>query len=152
ERFRQCVAIELWIVAGPGNREHVDQAGHAVRLQQFDQFVDRPRGMAHGQNHMLHGPIFAASRMEVRSHAMLEITWLGHGTFHVRLDTGEVLLMDPWTEGNLAYPAEHKIEQVIPMHFGTFPPLVGRPEQLAELIQDLPTKVLELEPGKPVRW
>ena len=43
---------------------------------------------------------------------MLEITWLGHGTFQLRLDTGEVLLMDPWTEGNPAYPAEHKIERV----------------------------------------
>src|SRR5437660_2575259 len=43
---------------------------------------------------------------------MLEITWLGHGTFQLRLDTGEVLLMDPWTEGNPSYPAEHKIERV----------------------------------------
>lgn len=232
---------------------------------------------------------------------MLEITWLGHGTFQLRLNTGEVFLMDPWTEGNPAYPAEYKIErldamlishghfdhihdavplakkfgpqvvaiyetvhwleskgvenvlpmnkggsqkvgpitvtmthavhscgilddgkiiyggeaagyvlhledgrrayfagdtnvfsdmqlieqiyhpelvflpigdlytmgpreaamacsllkpkQVIPMHFGTFPPLVGRPEQLADLIRDLTqTKVLALEPGKPVNW
>src|SRR5437867_3651249 len=46
-----------------------------------------------------------------------------------------------------------KPKQVIPMHFGTFPPLVGRPEQLADLIQDLTqTKVLALEPGKPVSW
>ena len=45
-----------------------------------------------------------------------------------------------------------KPKQVIPMHFGTFPPLTGRPEQLAELIKDLPTKVLALEPGKPVKW
>jgi len=43
---------------------------------------------------------------------MLEITWLGHGTFQLRLDTGEVLLMDPWTEGNPVYPTEHKIERV----------------------------------------
>src|SRR5882672_7076296 len=43
---------------------------------------------------------------------MVEITWLGHGTFQLRLSTGEVLLMDPWTEGNPAYPAEHKIERV----------------------------------------
>src|SRR6266849_7862971 len=43
-----------------------------------------------------------------------------------------------------------KAKKVIPMHFGTFPPLVGRPEQLADLIQDLTqTKVLALEPGKP---
>ena len=36
---------------------------------------------------------------------MLEITWLGHGTFQLRLSTSEVFLMDPWTEGNPAYPA-----------------------------------------------
>lgn len=28
---------------------------------------------------------------------MLEITWLGHSTFQLRLDTGEVFLMNPWT-------------------------------------------------------
>jgi L-ascorbate metabolism protein UlaG (beta-lactamase superfamily) len=44
-------------------------------------------------------------------------------------------------------------KQVIPMHFGTFPPLTGRPEQLAELIGDLPgTKVWPLTPGTPVNW
>ena len=43
---------------------------------------------------------------------MVEITWLGHGTFQLRLSTGDVFLMDPWTEGNPAYPAEHKIERV----------------------------------------
>jgi L-ascorbate metabolism protein UlaG (beta-lactamase superfamily) len=233
--------------------------------------------------------------------AALEITWLGHGTFQLRLSTGEVLLLDPWTEGNPAYPAGFEIErintmlishghfdhihdavplakkfapsvvaifetchwleskgvqntlpmnkggsqtvgpvtvtmthavhscgifddgkiiyggeaagyvielpdkrriyfagdtnvftdmqliaqlyqpelaflpigdlytmspreaalacrllkpkQVIPMHFGTFPPLTGRPEQLADLIRDRPeTRVMPLEPGKPVSW
>jgi L-ascorbate metabolism protein UlaG (beta-lactamase superfamily) len=43
---------------------------------------------------------------------MLEITWLGHGTFQLRLSTGEVLLMDPWIEGNPAYPASHVIDRV----------------------------------------
>src|SRR5258708_24119347 len=43
---------------------------------------------------------------------MLEITWLGNGTFQLRRDRGEVLLMAPWTEGNPAYPTEHKIERV----------------------------------------
>jgi len=44
-------------------------------------------------------------------------------------------------------------QRVIPMHFGTFPPLTGRPEQLAELIRDLPaTQVWPLEPGRPVTW
>jgi L-ascorbate metabolism protein UlaG (beta-lactamase superfamily) len=46
-----------------------------------------------------------------------------------------------------------KPRKVIPMHFGTFPPLTGRPEQLAELIRDLPgTAVLALEAGRPVTW
>lgn len=44
-------------------------------------------------------------------------------------------------------------KKVIPMHWGTFPPLVGRPEQLAAEIQDLPgTSVWALEPGVPVSW
>ncbi len=45
------------------------------------------------------------------------------------------------------------VKKVIPMHWGTFPPLTGRPEQLAELIRDLPgTTVWPLEPGVPVTW
>ncbi len=42
----------------------------------------------------------------------MEITWLGHGTFQFKLPSGEVVLMDPWTEGNPAYPAGYKIERV----------------------------------------
>ena len=39
---------------------------------------------------------------------------------------------------------------MIPLHFGTFPPLTGRPEQLADLLRDLPgTEVWTLEPGVP---
>jgi L-ascorbate metabolism protein UlaG (beta-lactamase superfamily) len=38
------------------------------------------------------------------------------------------------------------------MHFGTFPPLTGRPEKLQELVEDLETDVWALEPGKPVEW
>jgi L-ascorbate metabolism protein UlaG (beta-lactamase superfamily) len=45
-----------------------------------------------------------------------------------------------------------KTKRVIPMHFGTFPPLTGRPEQLAELIQGSGTEVWPLEPGKTVEW
>jgi L-ascorbate metabolism protein UlaG (beta-lactamase superfamily) len=44
-------------------------------------------------------------------------------------------------------------ELVIPMHFGTFPPLTGRPEQLSDLLVNVPgTKVWALEPGKRVEW
>ena len=46
-----------------------------------------------------------------------------------------------------------KPKKVIPMHFGTFPPLTGRPDDLAGLIRDLPeTQVWPLTPGKPVSW
>ncbi|HXS98831.1 MAG TPA: metal-dependent hydrolase [Candidatus Limnocylindrales bacterium] len=39
--------------------------------------------------------------------------------------------------------------KVIPMHFGTFPPLTGTPEQLRKLTDK---HVWELEPGKTVEW
>ena len=42
----------------------------------------------------------------------MEITWLGHGTFLFRLSSGQVILMDPWTEGNPAYPKKYKIDRV----------------------------------------
>jgi L-ascorbate metabolism protein UlaG (beta-lactamase superfamily) len=46
-----------------------------------------------------------------------------------------------------------KARTVVPMHFGTFPPMTGTPEQLADLIQDLAgTRVWKLEPGTPVEW
>jgi L-ascorbate metabolism protein UlaG (beta-lactamase superfamily) len=46
-----------------------------------------------------------------------------------------------------------KPKKVVPMHFGTFPALTGRPEQLAELIGDLPgTAVWPLEAGKVAEW
>jgi L-ascorbate metabolism protein UlaG (beta-lactamase superfamily) len=43
---------------------------------------------------------------------MVEITWLGHGTYQFRLTTGEVILVDPWIEGNPAYPQGHSIDRV----------------------------------------
>lgn len=43
---------------------------------------------------------------------MIEITWLGHGTFEFRLDSGEVLVLDPWIEGNPAYPKGHTFARI----------------------------------------
>jgi len=43
---------------------------------------------------------------------MVEITWLGHGTYQMRLATGEVILVDPWIEGNPAYPKKHVMDRV----------------------------------------
>jgi len=45
-----------------------------------------------------------------------------------------------------------RVRKVVPMHFGTFPPLTGRPGDLRELVEDLETDVCELEPGKSVEW
>jgi L-ascorbate metabolism protein UlaG (beta-lactamase superfamily) len=43
---------------------------------------------------------------------MIEITWLGHATVQLRLESGEVLLLDPWTDGNPAFPKGFAIEKV----------------------------------------
>ncbi len=43
---------------------------------------------------------------------MTHITWLGHATFELRFDSGEVLVMDPWIEGNPAYPKGYSIQKV----------------------------------------
>ena len=43
---------------------------------------------------------------------MLEITWLGHGTFQFKLETGEVIVLDPWVEGNPAFPKGHSFSRV----------------------------------------
>jgi L-ascorbate metabolism protein UlaG (beta-lactamase superfamily) len=43
---------------------------------------------------------------------MTQITWLGHATFEFGFDSGEVLVMDPWIEGNPAYPKGYEIKRV----------------------------------------
>ncbi|HYZ86121.1 MAG TPA: metal-dependent hydrolase [Bryobacteraceae bacterium] len=43
---------------------------------------------------------------------MIELTWLGHATFQLRLETGEVMVLDPWTDGNPSYPKTHKFDRV----------------------------------------
>ena len=43
---------------------------------------------------------------------MLEITWLGHATFQFRLESGEVIVMDPWVDGNPMYPKDHQFDRI----------------------------------------
>lgn len=43
---------------------------------------------------------------------MVEITWLGHGTFQFRLDSGEVILVDPWVADNPAFPKGFEFERL----------------------------------------
>ena len=46
-----------------------------------------------------------------------------------------------------------KPKKMIPMHFGTFPALTGRPEEVSKLLKDFPqTKVWPLEIGTAVKW
>jgi|SRR5579883_2705548 len=45
-----------------------------------------------------------------------------------------------------------KAKRVIPMHFGTFPPLTGRPAQLSESLAAPGVTIWELQPGKTVEW
>ncbi|HUQ94217.1 MAG TPA: metal-dependent hydrolase, partial [Bryobacteraceae bacterium] len=42
---------------------------------------------------------------------MLEITWLGHGSFHLKLESGETLLVDPWLD-NPKFPSHFPIDRV----------------------------------------
>ena len=40
------------------------------------------------------------------------------------------------------------VRHVVPMHFGTFPPLIGRPEHVRELTKDIPSlEIHALQPG-----
>jgi L-ascorbate metabolism protein UlaG (beta-lactamase superfamily) len=43
---------------------------------------------------------------------MINITWLGHGTFQLQLESGEVIVLDPWTDGNPSYPAAHRFDRL----------------------------------------
>lgn len=38
----------------------------------------------------------------------VQITWLGHGTFLFRSNTGKRILLDPWVQNNPAVPEDHK--------------------------------------------
>jgi L-ascorbate metabolism protein UlaG (beta-lactamase superfamily) len=67
------------------------------------------------------------------------------------LPIGDLFTMSP-KEAALAC-CMLKPKGVIPMHFGTFPALTGRPDKLAELIRDQKgTEVWPLEPGQTVEW
>jgi L-ascorbate metabolism protein UlaG (beta-lactamase superfamily) len=43
---------------------------------------------------------------------MTRITWLGHAVVEFQFESGEVLLTDPWIEGNPAYPKNYRIKRV----------------------------------------
>ena len=66
------------------------------------------------------------------------------------LPIGDLFTMSP-REAALACKLI-KARKIIPMHFGTFPALTGRPDQLSEIVGNFETEVWALEPGKTVEW
>ena len=62
------------------------------------------------------------------------------------LPIGDLYTMNP---KEAAYACRlMQAKKVVPLHFGTFPPLIGRPEELAELTRDIGMQVITLKPGE----
>ncbi len=76
---------------------------------------------------------------------MIEITWLGHGTYQFRLQTGEVILVDPWIDGNPSYPAGYEVDRcdVLLLTHGHFDHIAGV-ESLAARFQPQVVAIYEL--------
>lgn len=43
---------------------------------------------------------------------MVKITWLGHTTFSLEMPTGEVVVLDPWIDGNPKFPAGYTFQRI----------------------------------------
>jgi hypothetical protein len=66
----------------------------------------------------------------------------------VMLPIGDLFTMSP-REASYACNLLHP-KAVIPMHFGTFPPLTGRPQELLKVAQELGFELIEMVPGQSV--
>lgn len=66
------------------------------------------------------------------------------------LPIGDLFTMGPDEAAHAVKLLQPK--RVIPMHWGTFPPLTGRPDALAEKIAGSGTSLWTLEPGVAVEW
>jgi L-ascorbate metabolism protein UlaG (beta-lactamase superfamily) len=66
------------------------------------------------------------------------------------LPIGDHFTMDPHQAAHAARMLG--VKKVIPMHYGTFPALTGRPEQLAEKIRKDSIEVWTLKAGESVEW
>ena len=61
---------------------------------------------------------------------MVKITWLGHATFEIQFETGEVLVLDPWITGNPSYPAGYEIKRADAIAVSH-----GHSDHVADLVQ-----------------
>ncbi|MCX6552375.1 MAG: metal-dependent hydrolase [Acidobacteria bacterium] len=64
------------------------------------------------------------------------------------LPIGGFFTMDPIAAAKAAEMLG--VKSVIPMHYGTFPILLGRPEELRELVAPLGIEVIDIQPGQTV--
>jgi L-ascorbate metabolism protein UlaG (beta-lactamase superfamily) len=64
---------------------------------------------------------------------------------YAMLPIGDLFTMSPVEAAYACHLLHPKV--VIPMHFGTFPALTGKPEQLEKMSRDLGIEVWEMEPG-----
>jgi L-ascorbate metabolism protein UlaG (beta-lactamase superfamily) len=64
------------------------------------------------------------------------------------LPIGDYFTMDP--EGAAKAVELLGVKTVIPMHYGTFPILTGRPEDLRERVAPMGVEVLDLKPGESI--
>ena len=65
---------------------------------------------------------------------------------YAMLPIGDLFTMSPVEVAYACHLLRPKV--VIPMHFGTFPPLTGRPKQLEKMSRDLDIEVWEMKPGE----
>lgn len=64
----------------------------------------------------------------------------------ILLPIGDLYTMNP---REAAYACKlMDAQKVIPMHFGTFPPLKGTPQELEELTRELGTEIIQMHPGE----
>jgi L-ascorbate metabolism protein UlaG (beta-lactamase superfamily) len=68
----------------------------------------------------------------------------------VFLPIGDLFTMSPREAAYACRLLQPK--QVVGMHYGTFPPLTGRPAQLRDLITGRNIEVIELNPGDSFEW
>ena len=66
------------------------------------------------------------------------------------LPIGDHYTMSPYEAAKAARLL--KAARIVPMHFGTFPALTGRPEDLAAKLKGEPIEVWTLTPGQTVEW
>ncbi len=69
---------------------------------------------------------------------MVEITWLGHGSFQFKLESGEVIVVDPWLEGP-TYPQQHTFDRIDAIlvthgHFDHMPSTIPLAKQFKPLV------------------